>query len=354
MLFYLFPVLWGILLTTFLCAPLSYYPILLIILSISIAIFIYSLIIFKKPSKRFYLIALLPLLISYGVTSFIIFRPPTSSLSCNKSLSPNKHAIIFYCNGEMEKYSPSYAGKLITATNYFYKPIASYRLKNIYRNSSYEKGNSTVLKIASEVRTSLLNYKPYYFYIALSNYFPDLNNALQSAINDGCQDIKIINYTNVAINNEVLHDKKLKEIGLNISVTKEISTSKYFVSSIIDRIINLPQTFQGILLIGLTTPSTNALKENLIVKGYKEENIITSQNISESLKYFKAKGVSNLLYVNLLDSGNGYNSQITIPQTFEKYTSTFIIRGFNNWGYDKLLIRAVIDSIEPDNKTIVP
>lgn len=346
MLIYLFPILWGSLVALILCAPTNYYLYLFSILLASIAMFIYSRRFYQNPKLNFILIALIPLIISYSLCSLIIFKPHEVKLINNKNLSPDKKAVIFYCNGEMEKYSPKYAGSLLKSDNFFFKPIDAFKLKQIYNSVDIKKKNSEVIMIAKDVRNSILNYKPYYFYIAFSSYFPDLTNSIQSAINDGCSDLTIINYTKDPLNEAFLPVKELKSYKVSYEITKPVYDTPGFSNAIIAKIANLNLKFSGILILDDLTATSSKIKDGLFKLGYSEKDIVISSNISKAMNQFISNKTNNILYINLKDSGGGYKSEVLLPKEFEKYIDEVKITGLNSWGYDKYLVKAVIETIK--------
>lgn len=346
MLFYLFPVLWGALLALILSAPSSYYLLFISILIISIGIFIYSTKFFSKLKFKSYIIFALTFLIFYIICSFIIFSPPGYKLVGNKNISPHKKALIFYCAGEMEKYSPKYVNYLLKDVNYMLKPIYAYRIKTIYKNVDASKKNSDILRVAKEVKNSILNYKPYFFYIAFSSYFPNINASVQSAINDGCSDITIINYTNNVFNKNEINLNALKNFGISINITKPIYDTDDFSNAIISKVSNISLKYDGILLLDNYNSTSEKIKSGFFKLGYNDKNVYISTNINKAIQYFKDNNINNILYVNLNDSSNSYKSEVLLPKEFEKYANQMKITGINSWGYDKYLVKAVIDTIK--------
>jgi hypothetical protein len=297
---------------------------------------------------KFIILSLLPFFISYSLCCIIIFNPPHSQLIQNKNISNNKKAIIFYCNGEMEKYSPKYAGYLMKDVNILLKPFYSKRIKKLYKAIDIKSKNSDILLTAKAIKNSILNYKPYYFYIAFSSYFPNLNSSIQSAMKDGCKELTIINYSTLPVDEANIDIKTLKSYGISVNITKPIYCTQGFVNAMIAKISNMvkPDNGSGILLLDNQSDTSNKIKTGLIEMGYNDKNIIISTNIDKSINDFKTSNVKNILYLNLMDSSGSYQSELILPHKFERYALDMKITGLNSWGYDTFLVKAAIDSIK--------
>lgn len=248
----------------------------------------------------------------------------------------------------MEKYTPYYSGYLTKDIPFYFKPIHSYQLKKIYSKIELNTKNQTLNTIARDVKSSILSYKPYYFYIAYSAYTPTINSALSSAINDGCSEIIIINYS---ANNDLLSDlnkvidfKKFEENGVKISVTKSIQLKGEFQEYMANRVINMPSKFDGIVILTKNDDVGTAVK-SIINETYKKDDmILVTDNIEDGVKSFIDKGANNILYVCLDESSSGLNSEYFYPRTLLKYTDKANIVGIKDWGYDRALVKATIKS----------
>jgi hypothetical protein len=104
----------------------------------------------------------------------------------------------------------------------------------------------------------------------------------------------------------------------------------------------MPFTWDGILILGDDNYASNSLKVSLYNYGYIESQIIISNEIEQSIKYFKDKGYKNILYVNITETSSGIKSDVIIPAQFEKYKDEIKITGLKSWGYDKKLVKASI------------
>lgn len=347
MLLLLFAVLWGGLLALFLCAPYSYYPLFFIILAISIIVFFASKKIFKYKTLYMYLGALSVFLASYSLCSYIIFKPADFHYSRGENILKDKKAVIFYCEGEMEKYTPYYSNHFFKDVPFVLKPIYAMEVKRLYRNIGVNTKNRELLQVAQEVKNSLLNYGPYYFYICFEGYVPDIRDSIHSAISDGCSEITILNYTS-NLELESAMSKKidieyLKSKDINIKFTQSVSTTKDFIEMFTSKIVNMPFTWDGIILLGEDGPGSNGIKTSLKSYGYDESQILIGLDIEEYIKYFMDREAKNILYVNIAETSSGIKADITIPEKFEKYGSEMKITGLKSWGYDRRLVKASIN-----------
>jgi hypothetical protein len=342
----LFSILWGSLLTLTLCAPYSYYPLFISMFAASIIIFLISKKYFKVSPKYYYISSVVLFIISYGVCSYLIFKPADFHYPNIKNISKEKKAVIFYCEGEMEKYTPYYANFFFENSSLFLKPIEAMRIKAIYHKVDVNTKNKDLLAVASEVKNSLLNHKPYYFYIAFSSYVPNIKDALHSAISDGCGDITVINYSsneNLAsdLSKKInMHDLSSK--GLTIKVSKPVYSYDLISDVFISKIINMPFKWDAILLIDNENVTSNTIKSSLIKYGYEDSQVVISNDIHKSMEYFKSNNFKNILYVNLRESSSGIKSDVLLPKSFEKYSNEFKITGIKSWGYDYKLVKASI------------
>lgn len=352
---FLIAALWGALLTLILCAPYSYYPLFLALFAASVIIIFISRKYFKSFKIYFYPAAVICFTAAYTLCSYIIFKSPNYHTAVPKNQAANKKAVIFYCDGEMEKYTPYYANYFFENTPVFLKPIRAYKIKKIYKEININTKNSDLTKIAREVRNSLLNYKPYYFYIAFSGYVPDVNAAVNSALNDGCSDITIINYTCSPDIKSIISKKididYLVSKGVKFKFTQSIYSTNLFIESMVSQIKNMPEVWDGIILIDDNNNTSNAVKSSLVNSGYREDTIVIDTNIDDAIEYLRQKNVKSILYVNLQNSGSGINSDVLTPKKFLKYNEEFKITGIKSWGYDKKLIKASIEEfLKTDEK----
>ena len=349
-LLYLFPLLWGTLISLILCAPFGYYPLFLVILGASIIIFIYSIRFFTKLKIRHYLFFLIPILISYALCSFIIFKPTVLNYKYNKNISPSKKAVIFYCKGEMEKYSPKYANYFFKNYHFLLKPFYAAKIKNLYKDADTKNNNTNLLLTARGVKNSIINYKPYFFYLAFAYYFPDITTSIQDAINDGCSDITILNYTNNSnIENEIskdIHLFELRNSGLTINFTPSVYTSDNFVIGITNQIDNMSIKYDGILIIDNTTDTSVKIKAHFSNLGYEDKFVIISTDVDASMQYFIQNKKNNILYINLIETDGYVTSEMILVKKFQKYNDTIKISGINNWGYDKTIVKAAIEVLK--------
>lgn len=333
----------GSILCLLLCAPYKYYYIFIPSLIFGIFLLIKN----RKNIKKSYIIYYFILfLIGYIVCSYIIFMPIKYKLPELNNISNNKKAVIFYCEGEMEKYSPYYANYFFEKANYILKPIYALKIKKIYREIGVNPKINELTKIAQEVRSSLLTYEPYYFYISFSGYYPDIISSIYTSLYDGCNDITIINYTNNNSIEKILPYKLdmdyLNSKGIKINFTQPIYNSAYFVESILLKIKNLPTKYDSILLISNVDDTSNNVKRSLLNIGYKEENILINTNIKASMEYIIKNEYKSVLYINLMDAGSGIKGEYIIPKQFENYSKKVKITGIKSWGYDKNLVKACI------------
>jgi hypothetical protein len=343
----LYGLLLGILFALILCAPYTYYPLLLSLFAVSVIVYFVSRKLFKSPNRKHYICAAAFFLISYSACTYLIFKPANFHHADMEYTKSDKKAVIFYCEGEMEKYTPYYVKAFIDDKPLLLKPFYAYNIKKIYARIGTNNKNEQLTKIAEEVRISILNYKPYFYYIALSNYVPNLKDSIYSAISDGCKEIIIINYTSKDdIEKEIDSDINLEGLrmsGIDIRFSKSAAATDTFIDYMFSRIVNLPVKPDGILLIGSENNSSKSLKNKLISSGYTENQIIISSNIKSSVKYFEDNQTKSFLYVNIKDSSSGLEGDVYVPAYLEKYCSNMKITGIKDWGYDKKLIKACIE-----------
>lgn len=340
----MFSILWGLLIPLIFCAPYSYYPLFIIVLLSSIAAYIFSRRFFKKETKYSCFFAILIFILSYSLCSFIIFKPADFHYTDINNNIKDKKAVIFYCEGEMEKYTPYYSNCFFKDKPFILKPFYALEIKRIYKKIGVNTKNKELVETALEVKNSLLNYNPYLFYICFDSYTPDIKDSIYSAIEDGCKSIIIINYSS----NQKLYDMVSKRIniaslGIKIEFTAPVYSTNLFSDYMVERITNMNLHFDGILLIDDNTPTAQKIKASLMELGYKNHQIFISENIEECLNIFRANGTSNILYVNLTESGNGINAEVITPKRFEKHSKNMKINGLKAWEYDKRLVKASLE-----------
>jgi len=343
----LFSILWGILFTLILISPTSYYPLLF-------AIFVFSILIFVFSRKYFTInIKYIPAFIiffffSYALCSYFVFMPKKSSYPNFSNLDNLKKAVIFYSEGEMEKYTPFYANYFLKNKNLLSKPFLCYKIKRFYYKIGTNYKNDELLKVARELKKSLLNYKPYYFYIAFEGYVPKIQDAINSAIKDGCKTIYIVNYTSREIDSKINKEvdlEFLRDRGITIKFTRPIYTSDIFINYYVNKINNLPKRFKGILIYDDKTNTSEKLKDRLVKYGFLESGILISKDLKFSFDYYKSQNISEILFVNLASSGCGYEEEI-LMQELTKYTASFKIHAIKSWGYDIELVKAAINEFK--------
>jgi hypothetical protein len=294
-------------------------------------------------------------IVSYSICSYIIFKPADFHYSKGEGTISEKKAVIFYCEGEMEKYTPYYSNYFFKDTPLIFKPIYAMKIKNLYKNIGTNTKNKELIDVAQEVKNSLLNYKPYYFYICFEGYVPDIKDSIHSAISDGCSEITVLNYTaDLDLENKIskkIDMEHLKSKGIHINFTQSVCNTEVFVEMYTSRIVNMPFTYDGILIIGEDSYPSNSIKTSLMNYNYIESQIVISQNIGESIEYLMDKGYKNILYVNISETSSGIKSDVTIPHQFEKYKDEIKITGLKSWGYDRRLVKASIKVLlEAQNK----
>jgi hypothetical protein len=342
----LFVTLWGGLLALLLCAPYSYYPLFFIILAASIVIYLVSRKYFKVKVKFIYPIAAVLFLLSYSLCSYIIFKPADFHYVSNENLIKDKKAVIFYCEGEMEKYTPYYSSYFFKDAPFILKPVYAMSIKRVYRQIEVNTKNKELISVAQEVKNSILNYKPYYFYICFEGYVPDIKDSIHSAISDGCSEIIVLNYTaNYNLEKNIgskIDIENLKTKGIDIKFTQPVCNTDMFVELFSSKIVNMPFKWDGIIILGDENFASSKIKASLEQVGYEDSQIIINRNIPESVNYFKNREAKSILYVNIAETSSGINSDLIIPAEFEKYSGDIKITGIKSWGYDKRLVKASI------------
>lgn len=347
MLLSLFSILWGILICLILSSPVGYYPLFVSLFIVSVAVYFVA----KKLltiNKRIIILNIIFFFISYILCSYFLFKPSTNNYFNFSNISKEKKAIVFYCEGEMEKYTPYYSGYLSSNVPFYLKPIYAHQIKRIYSKIELNSKNQTLNLIARDVKSSVLSYKPYYFYIAYSAYTPTINNALSSAINDGCSEIFIINYTaNKNLENDLksfVDFEYFENNGVKISISKSIQQKGEFQEYMANRVINMPLKFDGIVIVTKNEDVGTSVK-SIINESYKNDDfILITDNIEEGVKSFITKGANNILYICLDESASGLNSEYYYPEVLLKYSGKVNIVGIKDWGYDRALVKAAIKS----------
>ncbi|CDF58523.1 hypothetical protein TCEL_00569 [Thermobrachium celere DSM 8682] len=246
----------------------------------------------------------------------------------------------------MEKYTPYYANAFLERVPFYIKPIFSYRIKKIYSELEINNKNNTLNLVARDVKSSILSYKPYYFYIAYSGYTPTLNDAITYAVNDGCSEIIVINYTpyeNIfEITKKYVDYNKLTSNGINIKFTKSVQDTGEFHQYIVEKIINMPAKFDGIIFITKNNENATSIKTQLNEYYRKDDIFYITDNFENGIKHFINKGCNNILYVSLDESSSGITAEYFYPKIALKYSDKINIVGIKDWGYDKLLVKASI------------
>ncbi|KRQ87254.1 hypothetical protein ABG79_01057 [Caloramator mitchellensis] len=340
----LFSILLGILTPLILVAPPSYYPLLFTFLTISLLIIIFSRKYFTINYKIL-LLGLLNFIVFYALCSFIIFNQNKTDYPNFGNVQETKKAVIFYSEGEMEKYSPFFADYFFKDKNILLKPLYCYKIKKEYSVFEVNEKNKELTKIAQELKKALLNYMPYYYYIAFEGYIPNIRDSIFSAVKDGCKEIYIINYTSKEIElkiNKYVDLNFLRDKGINIKITKPIYESDLFINYFVNKINNLPVRYQGILIYDNETKTSSRLKERLVKYGYKESGIIISKDIKGSFDYFKSQNFKDILFLNLTQSSSGIEAEKIINNEVSKYTQDFRVHGIKSWGFDIELVKACI------------
>ncbi|SEF72037.1 hypothetical protein SAMN05660865_00851 [Caloramator fervidus] len=348
MIIILFFILCGILTNLFLVSPNSYYPLLIVIALVSTLMFVFSKKYFTINLKTI-LISIMAFLLSFSLSSFLIFKPSNYNYPNFKNIDNLKKAVIFYCEGEMEKYTPFYSNYFLKDKNIFLKPIYCFKIKRFYNQIKVNEKNKDLTQVAQQLKKSILNYKPYYFYIAFEGYTPNIKQAITSAIEDGCKSIYIINYTTkeieTKINNEVDLDF-LRDKGISIKISRPVYESDIFINYFVNKINNLPERYKGILIYDNKTQTSEKLKERLVKHGFSESGIIISKDLKSSFDYFKSQQINNILFVNLSSSGNGVEAENIIRNELLKYSPYFKIHAIKSWGYDIELVKACISQFK--------
>lgn len=346
MLIALFSILWGLLIPLILCAPYSYYPLFIIVLLSSIAFYIFSRRFFKNGTKYSCFIGVLLFMLSYSICSYIIFKPADFHYNDSKNVLKDKKAVIFYCEGEMEKYTPYFSNYFFKNKPFILKPFYALNIKRIYRKIGVNTKNKELVDTALEVKNSLLNYNPYLFYLCFDGYTPDIKDSIYSAIGDGCGSITIINYSSNQNLKEMVSNRinlnAITSLGVKIEFTDSVYSTALFSEYFIEKIANM-SFYDGILLIDGETPTSLNIKSSLMELGYKNHQIFISKDIEECLDKFKSNGASNILYVNLIESSNGLNAEVITPKRFKKHSTKMKIYGLKSWGYDKRLVKASLE-----------
>ena len=279
--------------------------------------------------------------------SLIVFDSKPQQIEYPSKTTSLKKSVIFYCSGQMGEYSPLYASEMLKSENTLLKPFYAMKLKAIYRKIDLSHQNDNVLKVASELKNSLLRNYPYYFYIAYSNYTPDLFAALQASINDGCSSIQILNYSynKLALSPEL--STQLKRHKISIEITPRVYTANNFPSAMTRIIEASTQKNHGILLLGNVDDISEKISSLLVSNGYLKQNILikpkTAANITAAFHYFENNHFKNIFYINLTNDNFDYKTEILLQSLLKKQSTAVKITGVNSWSYNKFLIRAAIE-----------
>jgi hypothetical protein len=114
----LFIIIWAVLLCLFLAVPFGYYPLIIVAFLISIITFPLLQKHIKPIKKILYPLAAALFVAAFTITSWTIFRPVKGSLPQACQVDSEKKAVIFYCQGEMDRYSTLYAKGLLEKSPY--------------------------------------------------------------------------------------------------------------------------------------------------------------------------------------------------------------------------------------------
>lgn len=333
-------------LTLSLCAPYSYYPIVIVIFMASLVI-LYIIRKYMLPAKKVFIpSSILLFILGYTLCTYIVFKPTAYTNPSDFLPDPNKKAVIFYCQGEMEKYTPYYANHFIGDQPILLKPIKTNKIKGYYKEMGVNEKNRYLSSIASSLKISMMQKGPYYFYIAFSGYIPDFNDSIKQAIKDGCSEITVINYTPMISIEEALTKsidmEYLKEKNIKIKFTKSVCKAPEFLTPFVDKVKTLPTKADGILIIDSTMYLGDDLKKSLMGVGYKNDEILISEDISSSMQYFINKGYNSVLYIDLRESGAGLTADVIVPRLVLPYSNRLKISGIKSWGYHENYIKACI------------
>lgn len=148
MIFILFSALWGALLSLLLCAPYGYYPLFLIMLAISIAVYMASRRFFKLKTPLIYFTSTIAFISCYLLCTYTIFKPADFHYADTDNVVNIKEAVIFYCEGEMEKYTPYYANCFFKEKPLILKPFFAVNIKRIYREIGVNVKNKELINTA--------------------------------------------------------------------------------------------------------------------------------------------------------------------------------------------------------------
>lgn len=342
MIILLFSAFWAMLLVLMLCAPDKYYLMIAAAALVSFALFVVSLKAFKKPKKLHYILSLGIFIFFFFMASLLVYKPhPSGNIPVGDG-NGDKKAVIFYCDGEMEKYTPDYSYCFLKNTPDIFKPFKAFKLKNQYKSIGVNEKNGTLIHVASGVKDSLLNNGPILFYVAFSSYTPGLKTSVGSAIKDGCSEITIINYTDDdSLNARVLKDFSAQKIKL--LVTEPISRSPILIDIFVRRIVNMPSRSQGVLLISPTNSLALGIQEKLYEYNYTSDTVFITEDVKEGMNHFKALNTDTLLYVNLLETGPGIDAVCNVPLKINSMKGAIKVSGIQDWGYDSDFIRACIE-----------
>jgi len=342
-----FSIIWAILLCLFLAFPFEYYPTIIILFLVSIIAFPLVQKHLKPIKKILYPLAALGFVAAFTATSWAIFRPVKGTIPQECPVDFTKKAVIFYCRGEMDSYSTLYAKGLLEEYPYILKPIRAFEIKRLYKKAEGISKEYSLIRVASEVKNSLLNNGPYYYYIAFSDYSPSIGASMSQAIKDGCGDITIINYTCDYDLEESLASKlkldRLQTYGIKIRISSPVCSSSHFQQVFLSRITSMHQKYDGILLISEYNPFSSSLQSMLLENGYESKQVFMTESITEGLHYFTNQKCSSVLYVDLIQCGDGICSQVMIPEEIRKFNPSYSITGIKDWGYDIGFVRACID-----------
>ncbi|MEG2893631.1 MAG: hypothetical protein RR840_09780 [Clostridium sp.] len=342
----LFSLLLGSMISLLLVAPSSYYLILSLIPIIGFVLIIILKKSIPRPSK--YIVISMPfvIILSYLLTSFIVFHPNNIELKINSStLKSENKAVILYADGEMEKYIPYFAVENLKSKPLLIKPIESFKIKQGYNTIGYSEKNKEILKISNEFRSSLLNNTPNYYYLAYSSFTPSLNEAIMTSVKDKCRDITIINLSIKPESSEYISSIKssLVQSGLSVKITTPVFDSIKMETLLDNKKID-STNYSSVLV--LTEKTDQGVKDILYKKGFKDNNIFIDPNLNTGLKSIhNASLKGKILIINLIDFNGSLYDKYTINKISKKYDD-LNIDTISPYSYRKDMLEYIINEYQ--------
>ncbi|MEG0128869.1 hypothetical protein [Clostridium sp.] len=309
----------GSIISLLLAAPSKYYLVISLIPLIGFVLVVILKKSIPKPNKYVFISMPFVIILSYLLTSFIIFRPINMEMKFDSSkLKSENQAVIFYCDGEMEKYMPYYASKSISDKPLILKPIESFKIKLGYSSINYSEKNKELLQISNEFRSSLLQNSPKYYYLAYSTYSPSLKDSILNAANDRCKSITIVNFS-MKKNTTIMLENIKTELnlkGMDVKVSSPVIDSIKFETLLNNKDID-SKNFENVLV--LMDKTDQEVKDALYKKGFKDSNIFINSNIEDGIKSInKLSPKGKNLVINLLDFKGSLIDKGIIPKKFKK------------------------------------